>query len=604
MKVWKFLLQVTKPYRFWVWSFLIFSTLIAFINAFEPYIVKLIIDTSIDASHNPHVKEHLFQLFLIFVVLQVSLNVFWFGVDYVILRYNPLMRMDIANFFLQKLDKYQLSFFQNQFGGSITSKISDVFNYLPMIIVTLIANIYRFLILLIISIMLLYSVDKTFAISIMVWVLFFGVWLYSFLGKNLELTEIYHEKRAGLVGLIADFISNISSVKLFANFRHEVKTFNSHHDEFVNKARASLFYSAKHYYFSGLLTSIYIITVLWLLISGYHENYVNPGDFAFVVMINFTIIDSLFNLTNMMKDFVHNWSAIAQALKIIDDLPQIQDMPNAKELIITQGKVEFKNVKFHYKCDDSLFENKSITIAPGQKVGLVGYSGSGKSTFVNIILRLYDIHGGSIKIDGYDTRECSQESLRRNIATIPQDPSLFHRTLMENIRYGRIDASDEEVIEAAKAAHAHEFIETLEDKYNSYVGERGVKLSGGQRQRIAIARAFLKNAPILILDEATSQLDSMSERLIQESLWDLMNTPVNKGSDSSLRTTIVIAHRLSTLLNMDRILVFEKGRIIEDGSHHDLLNKKEGVYKKLWDSQVGGFLIENRVNASKKLVRF
>jgi len=262
---------------------------------------------------------------------------------------------------------------------------------------------------------------------------------------------------------------------------------------------------------------------------------------------------------------------------------EIQDKPNAITLNCTQGQITFNQVKFHYKSTEPLFQNKSIEIQAGQKVGLVGYSGSGKSTFVNLILRLYDVTDGAILIDGQDIRDVTQDSLRENIAMIPQDPSLFHRSLMENIRYGRIDTTDEEVIEAAKKAHAHGFIEKLQQGYGSLVGERGVKLSGGQRQRIAIARAILKNAPILILDEATSQLDSVTENLIQESLWKLMQN----------KTTIVIAHRLSTLLHMDRILVFDKGKIVEDGTHSDLL-ARGGVYKNLWDAQVGGFLDDEK----------
>ena len=210
---------------------------------------------------------------------------------------------------------------------------------------------------------------------------------------------------------------------------------------------------------------------------------------------------------------------------------------------------------------------------------MVGYSGSGKSTFVNLILRLFEVTDGQILIDGQNIRDVTQDSLRSQIALIPQDPSLFHRTLMDNIRYGKIEATDNEVIEASKQAHAHEFIVKLPEGYDSLVGERGVKLSGGQRQRIAIARAILKNAPILILDEATSQLDSVTEIEIQQSLWELMQN----------KTSIVIAHRLSTLLHMDRILVFNQGRIVEDGTHAELL-VAGGLYKTLWDAQVGGFL--------------
>jgi ATP-binding cassette subfamily B protein len=258
---------------------------------------------------------------------------------------------------------------------------------------------------------------------------------------------------------------------------------------------------------------------------------------------------------------------------------EIKDKEDAQNLLMTKGQIHFSNVKFHYKGTEPLFQKKSVSIDGGQKVGLVGYSGSGKSTFVNLILRLYDVTEGHIFIDSQDIRDVTQESLHKQIAMIPQDPTLFHRSVMENIRYGRIEATDEDVIEAAKKACAHEFIKKLPQEYESLVGERGVKLSGGQRQRIAIARAILKNAPILILDEATSQLDSVTEEGIQESLWKLMHN----------KTTIVIAHRLSTLLQMDRIIVFDQGKIVEDGSHTNLL-ARDGLYKTLWEAQVGGFL--------------
>jgi ATP-binding cassette subfamily B protein len=258
---------------------------------------------------------------------------------------------------------------------------------------------------------------------------------------------------------------------------------------------------------------------------------------------------------------------------------EIVDLVSAKPLKVTQGKIEFKQVSFHYDEGTHLFKNKNIIIPAGQKVGLVGFSGSGKSTFVNLILRLFDVESGEITIDGQNIKVVTQASLRENIAMIPQDISLFHRTLMDNIRYGRIEASDLDVIEASKKAHCHEFITQLADGYQSLVGERGIKLSGGQRQRIAIARAMLKNAPILILDEATSALDSMTEKHIQDGLHLLMKN----------RTTIVIAHRLSTLSEMDRILVFDLGKIIEDGTHETLINAN-GHYARMWQMQAGGFL--------------
>lgn len=272
-----------------------------------------------------------------------------------------------------------------------------------------------------------------------------------------------------------------------------------------------------------------------------------------------------------------------QSLDFLITPLEIQDKEDATPLNCNKGEIVFDKVKFHYQGINPLFQNKSITIQSGQKVGLVGFSGSGKSTFVNLILRLYDINEGSIFIDNQNIKNVTQDSLRQNIAMIPQDPTLFHRSIMENIAYGKIDATDLEVIEAARKAHADDFINKLPLKYASLVGERGVKLSGGQRQRISIARAILKDAPILILDEATSQLDSIIENYIQESLFKLMEN----------KTTLVIAHRLSTLLHMDRILVFDQGKIIQDGSHHELLIQ-DGLYKTMWNAQVGGFLPERK----------
>jgi ATP-binding cassette subfamily B protein len=241
---------------------------------------------------------------------------------------------------------------------------------------------------------------------------------------------------------------------------------------------------------------------------------------------------------------------------------------------VPRGEVRFENVTFSYPGHHSVFKNFNVTIPAGQKVGLVGLSGAGKTTFMNLMLRLYDLQAGKIFIDVQSIAEVTQKSLHENIAVIPQDASLFHRTLLENIRYGRLEATEEEVIAASKQAHCHEFIEQLDEKYASLVGERGIRLSGGQRQRIAIARALLKNAPILVLDEATSALDSATEKKIQESLALLMRD----------RTTIVIAHRLSTLAAMDRILVFQQGTIVEDGTIQELL-QKNGHFAAFWKIQ-------------------
>jgi ATP-binding cassette, subfamily B, bacterial len=273
------------------------------------------------------------------------------------------------------------------------------------------------------------------------------------------------------------------------------------------------------------------------------------------------------------------YSDAVEMVEILESPHEIQDVSNARQLRISKGAISFNNVSFHFHDEKAVFNNFSLHVGEGKKIALVGPSGAGKSTVTKLILRLFDVKSGSIEIDGQNIASVTQDSLRNAIAFVPQEPILFHRTLMENIRYGRRDATDAEVIEAAKKANCHDFITALPQGYDTYVGERGVKLSGGERQRVAIARAILKDAPILILDEATSSLDSESEVLIQDALSKLM----------SGKTVLVIAHRLSTIMKMDRIVALDGGAIVEQGTHQELLHKR-GLYAGLWQHQAGGFI--------------
>jgi len=286
----------------------------------------------------------------------------------------------------------------------------------------------------------------------------------------------------------------------------------------------------------------------------------------------------LWYVIDKAPELFQSYGIAKQALCLMNDPQDILDPPQSLDLSVKQGAIAFENVSFSYG-QKKVFKDKNLHIAAGEKVGLVGYSGAGKSTFVNLILRFFSLEKGRILIDGQDIASVTLQSLRNNVALIPQDPILFHRSLEDNIHYGRVDASLEEVIKASKLAHCDEFIKKCTKGYNTLVGERGTKLSGGEKQRIAIARAMLLKAPILILDEATSALDSVTERYIQDSLEKLMEN----------RTTIVVAHRLSTLSKMDRILVFDQGQIIEEGTHLELLSQK-GHYAHMWQMQAGGFL--------------
>jgi ATP-binding cassette subfamily B protein len=319
--------------------------------------------------------------------------------------------------------------------------------------------------------------------------------------------------------------------------------------------------------------------MMYLALKFWKAGRLTVGDFTLIQLYLISIFDRLWGMGKQVRSF---YEALADANEMTDILltkPEITDAPNAKKLKLTSGKIEFKNVDFRYHKNAAVFNKFNLQIRPGERVALIGPSGGGKSTIVKMLFRFHDVTGGEILIDSQDISKATQDSLRDNLALVPQDPILFHRTLMENIRYSKNNATDEEVVAAAKAAHAHEFIIASQNGYNTYVGERGIKLSGGERQRVAIARAILKNAPILVLDEATSSLDSESEHYIQDALKNLMNG----------KTVIVIAHRLSTIMQMDRIIVLENGKITEQGKHAELLKVEEGTYQKLWQIQAGGF---------------
>ena len=576
MRVLKFLLKSSTPYRQFLIGIMMAMSLVAIDNTVKPFLVKHFIDTIAGTSH-----DSLVLLCFIYGGLQVMVVSAWTFMDFCLVNYMAPMRCNIADYFINRLNAYSYAFFQGQLVGNLTSKLGDAFNLTPGLIFIIINECWYALLLILISLGFLFHLHPLFGAIMSAWVvLFFGITFFS-MKKVVVLTKIYAEEKSKLLGLIADFLGNIFSVKIFATKEDELSECSKLKKLFLKIARRYGFYLTRFYFIQGFFSSIYALSFIIALIKGYHAGWIRAGDFAFVIMTSFNVINTLYPLSHKLRDFVIDWGTVDQALLLLEKEPEIKDQADAKNLIVLEGRIVFDRVKFSYENVEPLFENKSLVMEPGQRIGLVGSSGGGKTTFAHLILRLYDVSSGSILIDGQDVRSVTQDSLRRAIGFIPQDLSLFHRSLMENIRYSRHDATDEEVVEAARQAQLHEMIMQLPEGYQSLVGERGIKLSGGQRQRIAIARAILKQAPILIFDEATSQLDSITEELIQKNLWHLM----------SGKTTIVIAHRLSTLLAMDRILVFERGSIVEDGTHEQLLACK-GFYKKLWDAQVGGFLTE------------
>jgi len=580
MNVFKFILKSIYPFRYYLLGITFITILHGAYASLMPYLIKLLINEVASTSPN---SNKVWEVFYYLAGIQFIVFFNWRFYEWCLLRYEPLLKNDSARALFEYVIDHSYRFFQNNLVGSIAAKISDVASLVPTMIMTIINSFLYNFVSISIAVISLALVNKIFAIAILIWALavftisFWGVKKFNYLARNTA------EAAAKIMGNVADIIGNALNVKLFAIKTIELKRVKLLQDDYTKASRKRRWFQMGLAGFQGASFGIYQTFCLAFLIKLYFAGKVTPGDFAFVVFINNRIMENLWTLSEQMRSFSENYGIVDQALKTIYVKYEIEDKINAKELVVSKGEIIFEEVNFHHDKNQILFENQNIKIKGKEKVGLVGYSGGGKTSFANLILRLFDLNRGRILIDNQDISLVTQDSLRQNIAMIPQDPSLFHRSILDNIKYAKMNASTEEIIKAAKKAHIHDFVTSLEDGYNSLVGERGIKLSGGQRQRISIARGFLKNAPILILDEATSQLDSMTESYIQSSLHELMQD----------KTVIVIAHRLSTLLYMDRILVFNEGEIIEDGTHEELLSKN-GFYKSLWNSQVGGFLPENK----------
>jgi len=506
-------------------------------------------------------------------------NLLWRIMNCINYKVQPLIKNAIIKETFDYVMRHSHQFFQDQMAGKISNNISVLAASIERAVHDLSRHIIRGVVMMCSAFIALYWVHPYFYWCFLIWAILFSAGSFWGSYKSISLVDFLASTESAVSGNIVDSVSNTQNVRYFSAFNFEssylVNLLLAMRKAFRVKEKFMIIYWSMQ----GISQTIMLGVMMYLLVDLRQQGLVSPGDFALILTLSVEVGFIAWWTMEQIDHFNDTVGKCNQSLKALLLPLDLIDAPDAKDIIITKGEIQFDHVDFTYKGTRPLFKNKSIRIAPGQRIGLVGYSGGGKTTFVNLILRLYDVDSGRILIDGQDIAMITQDSLRANIGMIPQDSSLFHRTLVENIRYGRTDATDEEVIDAAKRAHAHDFIEKLPDGYASLVGERGIKLSGGQRQRIAIARAMLKNAPILILDEATSALDSVTEHLIQESLWNLMHG----------KTSLVIAHRLSTLLHMDRILVFDQGEIVEDGTHNELL-EKSGLYKTLWDAQVGGFL--------------
>ena len=498
--------------------------------------------------------------------------------DYLAAKAFPQLESDIRMTMFDHVQKHSPKYFNEHFAGSLANKIGDMISSIS----TILRNIFMLFIpsclICVLTILIFGQMNAFLALIVGMWILVHFTICWIFTLKCAKYSHIHGEVRSTLIGKIVDSLTNNFVVNLFFRFRFEKDQIAYSQKEELKTNEKAQIYSVKMFTASSGAFLVEIFTLTGFMISYWLQGKISTGE---VVQLFYTLWNLgmvIWVVSDKAPEFFQSLGIARQALSIMQDPQDILDPPHAVDFVVNKGEIVFENVSFCYG-ERKVFQNKSLRISAGEKVGLVGYSGAGKSTFVNLILRFFSLEKGRILIDGQDIASVTLESLRSKVALIPQDPILFHRTLEDNIRYGRVEASQKEVVEAAKLAHCDEFIQKCPDGYATLVGERGTKLSGGERQRIAIARAMLTAAPILILDEATSALDSVTERYIQDSLEKLMQN----------RTTLVIAHRLSTLAKMDRILVFDQGKVVEEGSHEQLLSK-EGHYARMWRMQAGGFL--------------
>ncbi|MCX6820250.1 MAG: ABC transporter ATP-binding protein [Candidatus Adlerbacteria bacterium] len=480
------------------------------------------------------------------------------------------------------LMRHSYQFFTSSFSGALTRRVgrySDSFNKLWD---SLIGSVLHAVLYTVGIIIVLWYKHPVLGASLAGATLLFIVVQIVMAHYQQPLRAKRAEEDSNVTAALADSISNHSTVQLFSGNQFEEKGVGAVIDRLLKALLRTWTADIWIYGVQSIFSVTMNIGLLWIGFKLWEAGSLTVGDFVLIQTYFIGLLDKVWGLGREFRN-INTALADAGEMVYILKLPyEIKDAKGAKKLHVDKGEVWFDDVSFGFKDGASILNTFNLTIAGGERVALVGPSGAGKSTITKLLLRLYDIHDGEIKIDGQNISKVTQDSLRNEISFVPQEPVLFHRTLMENIRYGRRGASDKDVIEAAKQAHCHEFISQLKDGYNTYVGERGVKLSGGERQRVAIARAILKNSPILVLDEATSSLDSESEALIQDALKTLMEG----------KTVIVIAHRLSTIMNMDRIVVIENGVVAATGTHDELLEHK-GLYHKLWSIQAGGFIADD-----------
>ncbi|HZL32256.1 MAG TPA: ABC transporter ATP-binding protein [Pseudolabrys sp.] len=485
------------------------------------------------------------------------------------------------------------AFFQNDFAGRIATRVMQTGPAIRESLVALLTAVWFILIYGTSSLLLLAHADAWLALPVALWFCGYMVMLRYFVPRMRDRSKLMSETRSMLTGRVVDTYTNILTVKLFARARDEDAYVREAIDQHTTRFHASLRLNTAFALTLTLLNALLITSTGAFAIVLWQHGHITVGTVATALPMTMQIVSASGWVAWQITGIFENIGVVQEGMMTIARPHTLVDKPDAPELVVSRGEVVFDNVRFGYGRESGLLDRLTLDVKPGEKIGLVGRSGAGKSTLVNLLLRFFDVEGGRILIDGQNIADVTQESLRAQISVVTQDTSLLHRSIRDNIRYGKPGASDAEIVAAAQMAHAHDFILELEDQlgrrgYDAHVGERGVKLSGGQRQRVAISRVILKDAPILVLDEATSALDSEVEAAIQSSLGALVHG----------KTVIAIAHRLSTIAMMDRLVIMDRGQIVEQGTHEQLL-RANGHYAALWRHQSGGFIVEERHQAAE-----
>ncbi len=559
---------------------ILFTAVASSATVIVPLYYKKFFDLLTSGSEKSLIAPQLIHVIFVILVVDIIAWVLWRLGSFANVTFQANSMANLRRQAYENLIYHSYGFFSNNFTGSLVQKVGRYARAFERLVDRLTFDVIPLVVRLVGIFIVTYSIDVKLTAIICGWAVLYMAVSYFYSRWRLKYNIKMVAADSHTTAVLADTITNQNNIEVFNMHRQEISNFRDVTEEQRRITHKNWTMHMGLDAIQALFTVAIEFAVFYFAISYWQLGFLTVGSFALIQLYVIGLSGQLWGFARIIRDFYEGYADAREMVEIMKLPHEIKNTEHSQAVKINSGEIVFDNVSFSFNQTREVITDLKARIKAGEKIALVGPSGAGKTTFVRLLLRFYEVTSGSIEIDGHNIQDITLESLRNTISLVPQDPMLFHRTIKENIRYGKPDATDEEVVEAARLAHCDEFIENLSHKYDTYVGERGIKLSGGERQRVAIARAILKNAPVLILDEATSSLDSHSEALIQDALDTLM-----KG-----KTTIVIAHRLSTIKKMDRIIVLKDGAVLEEGNHEALIQKDASLYRKMWELQAGGFI--------------